>query len=195
MFSTTSVHVTYTGNIKHGINEYHYRHLAGVNRNKVKSILRYGKMPLKYFVEQFNEIPSDKVIAGNFGVIGITGKKLQQVGVESRHEGRQSKDLLESLMLLENNMRKQDGGFIQNLVVSPFYYIIYWNEIGLRLYNDRAKDSVLYWNATGGMIRKTANNKRFSYYELAIANPVKGRMGISITSMVSERQSLTVVLL
>ena len=189
MFSTTLVHVTYTGNIKHGINEYHYRHLAGVNRNKVKSILRYGKMPLKYFVEQFNEIPSDKSIAGNFGVIRKTIKKLQQVGVESRHEGRQSKDLLK--IICENRMVV----VFKQIVVSPFYYIIYWNEIGLRLYNDRAKDSVLYWNATGGMIRKTANNKIFSYYELAIANPVKGRMGISITSMVSERQSLTVVLL
>ena len=188
MFSTTLVHVTYTGNIKHGINEYHYRHLAGVNRNKVKSILRYGKMPLKYFVEQFNEIPSDKSIAGNFGVIRKTIKKLQQVGVESRHEGRQSKDLLK--IICENRMVV----LFKQIVVSPFYYIIYWNEIGLRLYNDRAKDSVLYWNATGGMIRNTANNKIFLYYEIAIANPVKGRMGIPINSMVSERQSLPVVL-
>jgi len=82
----------------------------------------------------------------------------------------------------------------KKIVVSPFYYIIYWNESGLRLYNDRAKESVLYWDATGGMIRKTANNKRFLYNELAIANPVKGRMGIAITSMVSGRQSLPVVL-
>ena len=94
-------------------------------------------MPLKYFVEQFNEIPSDKIIAGNFGVIGITGKKLQQVGVESRHEGRQSKDLLK--IICETRMVV----LFKQIVVSPFYYIIYWNEIGLRLYNDRAKDSVL----------------------------------------------------
>ena len=44
------------------------------------------------------------------------------------------------------------------------------------------------------MIRNTANNKIFLYYELAIANPVKGRMGIPINSTVSERQSLPVVL-
>ena len=145
-------------------------------------------MPLKYFVEQFNEIPSDKIIAGNFGVIGKTIKKSQQVGVESRHGSRQSKDLLK--IICENRMVV----LFKQIVVSPFYYIIYWNEIGLRLYNDRAKDSVLYWNATGGMIRNTANNKIFLYYELAIASPVKGRMGIPINSTVSERQSLPVVL-
>ncbi|WAR21976.1 LOW QUALITY PROTEIN: hypothetical protein MAR_015950 [Mya arenaria] len=192
MFSETLVHITYTGSIKHDINEYHDRPLAGVNRNKVKSILKDRKMPLKYFMEQFDKTPSDKIIAGNFGVIGKTSKKLQQIGVESRHNGRRR--FIGKFYFTGKNMRKQDGGFIQKIVVFPFYYIIYFNESGLRLYNDRAKDSILYWDATGGLIRKTENNKRFLYYELAIASPVKGRMGIPITSMISERQSLPVVL-
>lgn len=73
-------------------------------------------------------------------------------------------------------------------------YILYWTDHGIEIYNDRAKTSALVWDATGSIVRNSENGKQFIYYELAVNNPVKGRMGIQVTSMISENQSLPIVL-
>ena len=73
-------------------------------------------------------------------------------------------------------------------------YVLYWSNHGLQLYNSLAKFNTLYWDATGSLLKKSNTGKNFLYYELALCQPFKGKMGISVTSMVSENQSLPVVL-
>lgn len=88
---------------------------------------------------------------------------------------------------------KEDGfGFIQQLSIKPFT-IQYWSEEGLRLYHSLAQKDVLFWDATGSVVRKGDDGKRFLYYELALRHPVKGKMGIPVSSMVTDDQSLPTI--
>jgi hypothetical protein len=89
--------------------------------------------------------------------------------------------------------KNYSGGLIQKISISPMY-LLYWSNHCLQFYNSLSSSKTLFWDATGGIIRKTDNGKQFLYYELALCHPVQGKMGIPITSMVTEDQSLPVVL-
>lgn len=56
-----------------------------------------------------------------------------------------------------------------------------------------AQKDVLFWDATGSVVRKGDDGKRFLYYELALRHPVKGKMGIPVSSMVTDDQSLPTI--
>lgn len=188
MFCESIVHLEYSGFIKHDISEQHARPLSGESREDLKDTLRKGEKPLNVFLQKLNEINPEELIAGNMGNIGLNSRKIAQVGVEARHKGRFDSDLISSLIL-----QKQSSSFIRKICASPMY-LLYWSEHGLKIYNELASKSILFWDATGTVVRKSDENKRFLYYELAIAHPIEGKMGIPISSMLSENQSITSVL-
>ena len=65
-----------------------------------------------------------------------------------------------------------------------------WSEEGLRLYQALAEKHTLFWDATGCVVRKGDDSMRFLYYELALRHPVKGKMGIPVSAMLTDDQSL-----
>lgn len=88
---------------------------------------------------------------------------------------------------------KEDGfGFIQQLSIKHFT-IQYWSEEGLRPYHSLAQKDVLFWDATGSVVRKGDDWKRFLYYERALRHPVKGKMGIPVSPIVTDDQSLPTI--
>ncbi|MES9901378.1 MAG: hypothetical protein ABW168_01695, partial [Sedimenticola sp.] len=126
--------------------------------------------------------------------MGKDSRVYAQIAVESRQRGRLDHDVLQSLIELQKDMYQTlAGGFIQKICASPCY-ILYWSEPGLRLYNERADKDALFWDATGSVVRRRDDGKQFLYYELAIRHPVKGKMGIPVTAMLSVDQSLSIVL-
>ena len=72
-----------------------------------------------------------------------------------------------------------------------FVYIVLVYD--LDIYNDQAKHQSLFWDATGSLVRKSDAGKQFLYNELALKHPVKGKMGIHLTSMISADQSLPIM--
>lgn len=86
---------------------------------------------------------------------------------------------------------KAGHGFIQKISAKPCY-ILFWSEEGLQFYHKLASKSALFWDATGSVVRRE-NGKQYLYYELAIQHPVRGKMGLPLTAMITEDQSLPCV--
>lgn len=82
---------------------------------------------------------------------------------------------------------KEGHGFIQKNSAKPCY-ILFWSEEGLQF----ASKSALFWDATGSVVGRE-NDKQYLYYELAIQHPVRGKMGLPLTAMITEDQSLPCV--
>lgn len=55
----------------------------------------------------------------------------------------------------------------------------------MRLYYALAGKDVLFWDATSRVVRKGEEGKRLLYYEQALRHPVKGKMGIQVSAMLT----------
>ena len=194
MQDTKVVNVTYSGRLKHDINEIRQRPIKGADRDSLKQHFKGGIKPLSYFLDQLQQLSPESLVSGNRDGLGKNSQVYAQIAAESRQGGRMDKNVLLSLQELKEEMkRKQEGGFIQKICASPCY-ILYWSNYGVELYNERAKKDALFWDATGSVVRRQEDGKQFLYYELAIRNPIKGKMGIPLTAMLTTDQTLATVL-
>ena len=81
-------------------------------------------------------------------------------------------------------------GFGLNRKIQPANWctIQYWSEEGFRLQHALAEKDILFWDATGSVVRKGDDIKIILYYELALRHQVKGKMGIPVSAMLTDYQ-------
>ena len=193
MFNKTVAYVKYKGNVRHKLDEQHARHIRGEEREKLKNQFKEGIKPLKKYLDTMDKTSAELLVAGNLDGIGKNSRVYSQIACESRQEGRKHDDTLQSLLYQQEDMKKNGAiGFIQKICAKPLY-LYYWSEAGLILYHEKASTNTLFWDATGSVCRRTDDGKQMLYYELALKHPVKGKMGIPITSMLSSDQSLPTI--
>lgn len=70
---------------------------------------------------------------------------------------------------------------------------MYWSETGKRIRHDMAKDSIVFWDATGFVISPRIDRPRFYNYELACLNPTKDQNIIAVTSLLSTLHSTPMI--
>ena len=193
MFDKTLVTVNYTGNIKHHVNEQHSRYIRAEERKELKEEFKGGIKPLTKYLEVVKKHTPEELVSGNIDGFGKNSRVYAQIACESRQEARRSDNILSSLLSQQHDMKKDcPTGFIQKICAKPLY-VIYWSKGGLALYHERAASNALFWDATGSVCRRSDDGKQMLYYELAIRHPVKGKMGIPVTAMVSSDQSLPII--
>ena len=195
MHDNSTAKVTFTGDLKHDIKEIRHRPIKGEARDQLKNQFKGGIKPMAHYLEQLQKLPTEYLVSGNRDGLGKNSRVFAQIAAESRQAGRMDDSVFQSLQELKEEMKLKvnGGGFIQKICASPCY-ILYWSKFGIELYNERAKKDALYWDATGSVVRKQEDGKQFLYYELAIRNPIKGKMGIPLTAMLTSDQSLSTVL-
>ena len=181
-----AVDVQYKGKIRHKTSHEHARPIRGTERDRLKEKFRDGAKPLKHFLEKFQEKETSQLVSGNFDGLGTDDHVYRQIATESRHIGRKDEDILKSLLKNMRDQKTEGLGFIQKISAKPCY-ILFWSEEGLTYYHKLASKSVLFWDATGSVVRKE-NGKQYLYYELALKHPVRGKMGIPVAAMVTEDQ-------
>ena len=193
MFDKTNAHVIYTGNVKHKLNEQHARHIIGEERESLKDQFKGGIKPLTKYLDNMDKASAEVLVSGNVDGIGKNSRVYTQIACESRQNGRKHDDTLQSLLYQQEDMKQNCSiGFIQKICAKPLY-VYYWSKAGLILYHEKANTNTLFWDATGSVCRRTDDGKQLLYYELALKHPVKGKMGIPVTSMLSSDQSLPTI--
>ena len=83
-------------------------------------------------------------------------------------------------------------GFIRHIPIFP-PIIMYWSETGIRIRRDMAKDSIVFWDATGFVISPRIDRPRFYNYELTCLNPTKDQNIIAVISLLSTLHSTSMI--
>ena len=94
-------------------------------------------------------------------------------------------------MTADSNAKRLPA-FIRHISIFP-PIIMYWSETGVRIWHDMAKDSIVFWDATGSVISPRKDRPRFYYYELACLNPTKDQNIIPVTSLLSTLHSTPMI--
>ena len=120
------------------------------------------------------------------GVVGGRGGGVVKV-CESRQEERKDEDILNSSKYQRKEMKNTCSvGFIKKKKKLLSHCMFF-------LYHEKAPTDVLFWDATGSICRRNEDGKQISYYELAIRPPVRGKIGIPVTSKISSDQSSPII--
>jgi len=134
----------------------------------------------------------------NYDATGKSKKVFKKIKAEAVAESLLAPDVTSSIVHLHDqliNDINSDGvlpGALQIVQTRPFCTIVF-TEASIRLYDAivALKDSVLSWDATGGVVKNTGS-KQILYYELTISHPniVDEDTLIPLTFMLSESQTL-----
>ena len=196
IFDPENVSVAYFGNIEHKIEEEHARPISGELRKEMQKHLADGPKPYKALLDRLHDVPSSVIVAGNCDDYGVSRSVLQKIGSEGRQLARKDKDAFTSLLLIAKDIesRTKDRrvpGFIQVAMAKPLC-IMYWTEVGLRVYHELAKRDCLFWDATGSCVQKW-EDQDVLYYELVCRNPIEGAPAIPVAAMLTVSRALNFV--
>ncbi|KAJ8018682.1 Sentrin-specific protease 2 [Holothuria leucospilota] len=168
------------GRVQHSKFESHSRPVRGADRRNARNVLGMGVKPMKLYMKRLASKQDHVIQSGNRDDCGNSLHVMQKISSEARSCDRDGKDELMSLISKMKSQRDKinsDGrvpGFIQQISVHPFY-IICFTEAGIRVWHDLCKKDVVFWDATGGCVRRTGSKKPMFYYELSV------RVGTTIT--------------
>ncbi|CAF0850025.1 unnamed protein product [Brachionus calyciflorus] len=171
-----TVHVFYTGKLKHCNTEINARHFRGKSRQELKEALKNSTPTREYL----NRMCNSSIIAGNADYIGKTTSVYKKISAEA-------KDCYQSLIILRDNyiqktLDKKIKGYIHLIQHIPGS-IICFNQEQCEIYNSiKTNEFLSITQCQKNLISTTINSKNFKLFELGVK---KESYVIPLNSMLS----------
>ncbi|CAF1396575.1 unnamed protein product [Adineta ricciae] len=191
----------YNSTVYHHVDEQICRPIRGSRREEIKQKFKAGGS-VHHVYGQYNDKRTALEKKGfNHDTTGKTKKVFKKIKAETVSDSLLAPDVTSSILKLHDELIKRINcagvvpGALQIVQSRPFCTIVF-TEASIRLYDAiiAHKDSVLSWDATGGVV-KNFGSKQVLYYELTLSHPniVNEDSLIPLTCMLSESQSLFTV--
>jgi hypothetical protein len=168
-------------------------------RDSIKKQFAHGASVFRVFQERLQSRSAHERKANNYDNSGKTRNIIRKIKSEGAVESLLSRDIDQSIDKLRQqyqkdvNMHGKIPGAIQQISKYPCQIIIF-TESSIRLFDRliRLKNTVLSWDATGGIIQEKKNTPRLLYYELSMSLPGLASEDsiVPITFMISDAHAL-----
>lgn len=190
--------------IVHHVTERLSRPIRGARRKVIKEKFKSGASVYRIHAEYDKQRTPNEKKGFNYDATGKSRKIFKKIKAEAIAESLLSPDVINSIAQLHDqlvahvNERGKIPGAIQVYQLRPFS-IVTFTEASIRLYDAIVShpESVLSWDATGGIIKTaTCMSKQCLYYELTISHPniVDEDSLIPLTFMLTEIQTLGTII-
>jgi hypothetical protein len=139
--------------------------------------------------------------SGKRDKVGSSCEVFRKISSEANREQLPHKDLVPSLMILDEEIQKATGqekvitGYIQRLIAKPFSVSLFTEE-GVRIYHHVASTQTLYLDATGTVVSLRGTDyqtKTCLYYALVVDHPVKGQSPVAVAELISTEHSVIAI--
>jgi hypothetical protein len=195
--------VSSSQNIYHHIKERLSRPIRGSRRETIKEKFKSGGSVYRIHAQYDKQRTIHEKEGFNYDTTGKSKKVFKKIKSEATGESLLSPDVTGGILQLHDDLVDEinpEGiikGALQLVQLRPFC-IVAFTEASIRLYNSLVAhpESVLSWDATGGVIKNTeSSSKQCLYYELTISHPniVNEDSLVPLTFMLSESQTLFTV--
>ena len=140
MYDEITVHVQYTGSIRHPLCGQWARPIRTNERNVLRKQFSFGRKPYSVYVEKLNSKTGDELLAGNYDGIGKSKHVLRKLSSEAMHDLRLDPDVYASFLKLQANVHGEAlekfgiHSFVQSVSISPVV-LHFWTENGVRLHH------------------------------------------------------------
>ena len=144
-----------------------------------------GVAPTNFWRQQLSDLSDEKFAAGNFSDCGKTSKAFQHIPAENRAEENNIEKVQASVIAAEKKTINRDYdicrrlkrkktiyGFIQsNDITSKNISIILLDEGSVKLYRKVCVKDILYFDATGSVIKPIRGFSQIYLYSLTTRHP------------------------
>ena len=199
-----SVHITFSGQLRHKGNVHHGRRVKGPERDKIKKVLD-GSDPSRLHHHLLSNLPDKVYASGNRDGVG-NQRVLQKISSQRNLRGHPFVDTVQNLAHLRAQFIKEDQdrypqhltkesgshlfGYIQSISLHPTI-ITMWTEADLRLYFEMCRSGTVFFDATGKIVRKIFQDTgSILYYSIVVSHPTSGKTPIAVAEMFSSSHSV-----
>ena len=186
--------ITFKENIVNlNIEELHSRPIVCKDQTEIQDRLSDGHKAYKERVKRMASLKEEAVAAGNRNNVGKKFHVFRQIAYEGRTNYRMDNDKIKSLlrfaeMIHLNNKGKENKTKIQVSILPTSVMI--WNTASVKLFHNVVQHDIVYWDATGKIVRSTMTNKNLFYYELTARHPVDGCVSVPLSIMLSDSRTV-----
>ncbi|CAF4522949.1 unnamed protein product, partial [Rotaria sp. Silwood2] len=194
--------ITLNRTIFHPVNERVARPIRGSLRRTIMEKFKAGGSVYRIHAQYDEQRTSSERQAYNYDLIGKSKKVFKKIKSEAVAETLLAPDVTLGILQLHDKLLEEinsEGiikGALQIVQCRPFCVVVF-TEASIRLYDAivNCPESVLSWDATGGII-KNSSAKQCLYYELTISHPniVNEDSLVPLTFILSECQTLFTVI-
>ncbi|CAF3542908.1 unnamed protein product, partial [Rotaria socialis] len=187
--------------ICHRVNEKIGRPIRGSQRRAIMDKFKAGGSVYRVHAQYEEKRTIHEKKGFNYDATGKSKKVFKKIKAEANAESLLSPDISLGILQLHDKLAQEmnsDGiikGALQIVQFRPFC-VVAFTEASIRLYDSivNRPESVLSWDATGGIV-KNSSSKQCLYYELTITHPniVDEDSLVPLTFMLSESQTLFTV--
>lgn len=188
----------------HHVSERLSRPIRGSQRELIKDKFRSDASVYRIHAQYDKKRTADEKKGFNYDTTGKSRKIFKKIKAEAVAESLLSPDVITSIAQLHDALAKEINpkgivkGAIQVIQLRPFFVVAFM-EASIRLYDAIVShpESVLSWDATGGIVKNTMSmSKQCLYYELTVSHPniVDEDTLIPLAFMLSETQTLETVI-
>ncbi|CAF3628835.1 unnamed protein product [Rotaria sordida] len=189
-------------NVFHRVNERISRPIRGSRRRAIMDKFKGGSSVYRIHAQYDEQRTAREKQGFNYDATGKSKKIFKKIKAEANAESLLSPNISLGILQLHDKLVDEinnDGiikGGIQIVQFRPFC-VVAFTEASIRLYDAIVNhpDSVLSWDATGGIV-KNSSSKQCLYYELTISHPniVNEDSLVPLTFMLSESQTLFTII-
>ena len=179
--------------VYHEIGELHSRPIVGKDRTDIQDRLSDGHKAYKERVKRMANLREGAVAAGNRSVAGKNFQLFRQIAYEGRIKKIYDTDEITRLIMFSEekylqNKDKENKTKIQVSILPTCVMI--WNTASMKLFHNIVQHDIVYWDATGKIVRSTLTKKNLFYYELTARHPVDGCVSVPLSIMLSDSHTV-----
>ena len=189
--------------VRHHISERISRPIRGSMRASIKQKFKPETSVYRLHAEYDNKRTASEKAGFNYDTTGKSKKIFKKIKSEAVGELVLGANVSDGLLNLHDRLINEinDGGIVKGAMqcvqLRPSFCVYVFTEASIRLYDALVNlpDSVISWDATGGIVQYTAGSKQILYYEMTITHPniVAEDSLIPLTFMLSQSQTLFTV--
>ena len=182
--SSLKAMVTFQGDcVRHSRDELKRRPVRGTQREVIATTLT-SKLPRSLYLEKLDELDDTVEDSGCRDEVPTTGV-LKTISWSARKKQRRDKNEMISLQKIIEDELQEGGGLIQKVIQHP-KGVMLWSLVTIQLFAERAKEDIVYVDATGSIIKKEKGESApFYIYEIVVRHPLKGRSPVPVATFVT----------
>ena len=163
--------VNLSGKRSHFIECVKSRHITGKQRELIAEKLHFMKPHSLYRSMQSSLMDEERILGAH--TYAPSQSVLHNIKSEGRLSHRYSENWTLNLEIMAKEYARNNRTFLRNFSVHPPSVALY-NDAQILAYKDLCKKDILYFDATGSIIKKCENGNEFQIYTLLFRNPYAG---------------------
>ncbi|XP_039456745.1 uncharacterized protein LOC120433856 [Oreochromis aureus] len=171
------------GEVCHNNKELKRQPVCAQSRQSTGELLK-NKLPRSLYLESLQKVPQKLIQPGNRDD-APTKEVLKNIAWSERKASRADPNELMSLQKIIQQYQDTEKDVLQKILMHP-KGIMLWSKKTLSVFHQRCKEDIVYFDATGSIIRKeSAGRPPYYVYELVVRNPSKGASPLPVATYVT----------